>query len=113
MKFNKLVRDKIPEIIAADGKKAVTRILTDEEFKIYLEKKLDEEVAEFHESKSIEEIADILDVITALDNAYGYSVERIFVTRIEKLAERGGFREKILLEEICEEGADNEHREAD
>lgn len=112
MKYDKLVRDKIPEIIKNDGKIAVTRILNDEEFKVYLEKKLDEEVAEFHESKSIYEIADILDVLTALGRVYGYSLESIFVARLEKLAERGGFHKQILLEEI-REVADNEQREAD
>lgn len=104
MKYDKLVRDRIPEIIAKDGKKAVTRILDDEEYKVYLEKKLDEEVAEFHESKALEEIADILDVVYALGSAYGYSLENLFVARIEKIAMRGGFRDKILLEEICDEG---------
>lgn len=107
MKFNKLVRDKIPEIIAADGKKAVTRILDDEEFKIYLEKKLDEEVAEFHESKSIDEIADILEVVYALSEVYG-GIYNLLAVWNEKTVERGGFTKKILLEEICEEGADNE-----
>lgn len=107
MKFNKLVRDRIPEIIEKDGKKAVTRILDDEEYKIYLEKKLDEEVAEFHESKSIEEIADILEVVFALGRAYGYYTEAIYAKRLKKGIERGFFAEKILLEEICEEGTNN------
>lgn len=103
MKFNKLVRDRIPEIIAADGKKAVTRILDDEEYKIYLEKKLDEEVAEFHESRSIEELADILEVVYALSEVYG-STDDLLDSWDNKVRERGGFRKKILLEEICEEG---------
>ena len=107
MKFNKLVRDKIPEVIAADGKKAVTRILTDEEFKIYLEKKLDEEVAEFHESKSIEELADILEVVYALGDACG-KINELLAVWNEKVVERGGFTKKILLEEITDE-----QREAD
>lgn len=104
MKYDKLVRSRIPEIIEKDGKVAVTRILDDEEYKIYLEKKLDEEVAEFHESKELEEIADILDVVFALGHAYGYSTDAIFSKRLSKLAERGHFGKKILLEEICEEG---------
>ena len=108
MKFNKLVRDRIPEIIEKDGKKAVTRILDDEEYKIYLEKKLDEEVAEFHESKSIDEIADILEVVFALGRAYGYYAEAINAKKFMKQIERGGFTQKILLEEICEEGSNNE-----
>ena len=105
MKFNKLVRDKIPEIIAADGKKAVTRILSDDEYKVYLEKKLDEEVAEFHESKSIEELADVLEVVYALSDTYG-RVDDLLCKWNEKVADRGGFTKKILLEEICEEAED-------
>ena len=100
MKFDKLVRDKIPEIIAKDGKIAVTRILDDEEFKCYLERKLDEEVAEFHDSKSMEELADILEVVFALGRARGYSAEALYARRIDKCVERGGFTKKILLEEI-------------
>lgn len=112
MKYDKLVRDRIPEIIKNDGKKAVTRILNDEQFKVYLEKKLDEEVKEFHESKSLEELADILEVIYTLGSAYGYSASSLFAARVNKSNMRGGFYDKILLEEICEV-ANNEQREAD
>lgn len=100
MKYNKLVRDYIPEIIKRNGGKAVTRTLTDEEFKEYLEKKLDEEVAEFHESKSIEELADILEVVYALTHVYGS--ESVYLTRLRKLVERGGFHKKILLIETID-----------
>lgn len=101
MKFNKLVRDKIPEIIEKNGGKAVTRTLTDEEFKEYLEKKLDEEVAEFHESKSIEELADILEVVYALSEAHG-NINEMFEVRREKRKDRGGFDKKILLIETID-----------
>ena len=107
MKYDKLVRDRIPEIIAKDGKKAVTRILNDEEYNAYLEKKLDEEVAEFHESKSIEELADILEVVYALSEVYG-GIYNLLAVWNEKTVERGGFTKKILLEEICEEGEEIE-----
>lgn len=106
MKFDKLVRDKIPEIIAVDGKRAVTRILDDEEYKVYLEKKLDEEVAEFHESKSPSELVDILEVVFALGYAYDCSAMELHQIAQNKRIERGGFRKKILLEEICEEVED-------
>lgn len=102
MKYNKLVRDKIPEIIEKSGKTAVTRELNDDEYKIYLEKKLDEEVAEFHESKSIEELADIMQVIYTLCRAHGYSPADLHYTRIEKASERGGFDKRILLQEVRE-----------
>ena len=60
VKFNKLVRDKIPQIIEKSGAVPVTRILDREEYLTCLEAKLDEEVREFHESKAMEELADIL-----------------------------------------------------
>ena len=101
MKFDKLVRDKIPEIIASEGKEALIRTLDDEEFKVYLEKKLDEEVAEFHESKSLEELADILEVIYALSEVYG-GVYNMLAEWSEKTAKRGGFTKKILLKDIIE-----------
>ena len=104
MKYDKLVRDRIPEIIAKDGKKAVTRILTDEEYKIHLEKKLDEEVAEFHESKNLEELADIFEVVAALCYSLGHSIEGLVALANIKRIDRGGFKDKILLEEICEDG---------
>jgi len=103
MKYDKLVRDDIPEIIKRSGKTPIVRELTDEEYKIYLEKKLDEEVAEFHESKSIEELADIMEVAYELCRVYGHSPEEINFARLDKLIERGGFSKKILLEEVRDE----------
>ena len=64
-RFDKLVRDKIPQIIEASGKTPITRILDREEYMTCLETKLDEEVCEFHESKAMEELADILEVVYA------------------------------------------------
>ena len=100
MKYNKLVRDRIPEIIAESGKKVTFRILNDEEYKIELEKKLDEEVAEFHESKSLEEIVDILEVLDALILAHGFNRVSVVLKKKEKREERGGFYKKILLSEV-------------
>ena len=77
MNFNKLVRDNIPEIIESGGEKPIIRTLDDEEYRLCLEEKLDEEVAEYHESKAIEELADILEVIYALSEAQGYSVDEL------------------------------------
>lgn len=102
MKYDKLVRNRIPEIIRKDGKTPHTRILNDSEFKEYLEEKLDEEVAEFHASKSLEELADIEEVLSALRRAYGYSVEELTVTRFTKVIERGAFYRKICLIEVDE-----------
>ena len=69
--YNKLVRDNIPEIMIQNGAKPVTRILTDEEYLIELNKKLLEEVKEYLESENIEEIADIEEVLLAILNVKG------------------------------------------
>lgn len=101
MKYDKLVRDNIPEIIEKKGKKVSFRILNDEEFKVYLEKKLDEEVAEFHESKSTEELADILEVFFTLCETYSTvdDVQEVYET---KYSARGRFDKRICLLEVEE-----------
>ena len=73
--YNKLVRDKIPEIIESDGKICKTEILSDEEYLKMLDAKLDEELAEYHKDQNIEELADLIVVIYAAAKACVYSVE--------------------------------------
>lgn len=97
---NKLVRDRIPEIIETAGKSCVTHILSDEEYIAALETKLDEEVAEYQADKSLEEMADILEVLQAICIARGYSLEKLETTRTKKSKERGGFRDKVFLEYV-------------
>lgn len=100
--YDKLVRDKIPQIIKAQGKKAVVRILRKDEFKIYLERKLDEEVKEYHESKDVEELADILEVIIALAESKGCSFVDLMDMRTKKAVKKGGFSKRVLLLEVHE-----------
>lgn len=100
--YNKLVRDKIPEIIEASGKACETEILSYEEYLQMLDKKLDEELAEYHQEQNIEELADLLEVLYATAKARGYSIEELEHVRIEKQEERGGFNERILLKEVVE-----------
>lgn len=95
--YNKLIRDKIPEIIEASGKICETEILSDEEYLQMLDKKLDEELAEYHQEQSIEELADLLEVLYATAKARGYSIEELDHVRVEKQKARGGFDKKILL----------------
>lgn len=102
MKYDKLVRDKIPEIIESTGKKAIYRILDEAEYKEYLEKKLDEEVAEFHESKSVEELVDILEVVIALAQIRGLSFGDLCDINLKKFHKRGSFSERICLIEVEE-----------
>lgn len=97
MIYNKLVRDKIPEIIAAKGGKAEIRILSHEEYRVFLEAKLDEEVGEYHRDKNTEELADILEVVYALAASIGCSREQLMEIYQKKHDQRGGFAEKILL----------------
>lgn len=95
--YNKLVRDKIPEVIKADGKECETRIAPKEERLELLEKKLLEEVNEFMEDKNLEELADVMEVLYGLAANMGYSEEELNKKRIEKLEERGGFKEGVVL----------------
>ncbi len=99
--FRKLIRDKIPEIIAADGKKAVTRVLSDEEFITALENKLLEEVQEMRQSEDKKvEITDIYEVLDAFIRVQGFSKKEILEIQKKKREERGGFDKHLFLEGV-------------
>ncbi len=100
--YNKLVRDRIPEIIENDGKTCRIEILTDEEYIKKVDAKLDEELAEYHKDQNIEELADLMEVIYAAAIARGYSVEELEAARQKKVQKRGAFAKKILLKEVIE-----------
>lgn len=100
--YNKLVRDRIPEIIENDGKTCRIEILTDEEYIKKVDAKLDEELAEYHKDQNIEELADLMEVIYAAAIARGYSVEELEAVRKKKLQKRGAFVKRILLKEVNE-----------
>lgn len=102
---NKLIRDDIPKLIEANGKTPIVRTLTDDEFKTYLEKKLDEEVEEFHESKSAEELADILEVVYALAEVGGCGALKLDRRRTNKRVALGGFSRRTLLIAVDSEEA--------
>ena len=95
--YDKLVRDKIPEIIEKSGKQCEREILSDEKYLEMIDKKLDEELAEYHKDQNIEELADLLEVIYAATKARGYSIEDLEKVRVEKAEKRGGFDKKIFL----------------
>ena len=101
-KYNKLVRDRIPEIIESSGRTCVTEILSDEDYLRMLDAKLDEELAEYHNDQNIEELADLIEVIYAAAAARGYTIEQLEQVRAEKAEKRGGFQKKILLVEVTE-----------
>jgi predicted house-cleaning noncanonical NTP pyrophosphatase (MazG superfamily) len=98
--YNKLVRDKIPEIIEADGKKCEIRIAGKEEHLQLLEAKLLEEAAEFNEAKNLEELADLMEVVFGLAKVLGYREEELLKRREAKKEERGGFDEGLVLEKV-------------
>ena len=102
MKYNKLVRDRIPDIIEASGKTCVTEILSEETYLRMVDAKLDEELAEYHSDQTIEELADLLEVIYAAAMARGYTLEQLESVRAAKAEKRGAFANKILLKEVIE-----------
>lgn len=102
MKYHKLVRDRIPEIIEASGKTCKVEILSDEEYLRMVDAKLDEELAEYHKDQNIEELADLMEVIYAAAIARGYTLEQLEAIRLEKAIQRGSFEKKILLLEVFE-----------
>lgn len=95
--YRKLVRDKIPEIIERQGFNPRFEILSDDKYLLELDKKLNEELAEYQESKKLEELADILEVIYAICKARNYSIDQLFKLKEDKLSNRGGFIEKVFL----------------
>ncbi|MFT5369558.1 MAG: putative house-cleaning noncanonical NTP pyrophosphatase (MazG superfamily) [Candidatus Latescibacterota bacterium] len=97
-KYNKLVRDLIPDIIDKEGKKYQTRILSDMEYQHELIKKLQEEVTEFTEQPNLEELADILEVIQALTESLGSGMTTVETIKEQKAQDRGGFKKRIFLE---------------
>lgn len=101
--YNKLVRDKIPQIIESTGKNAKFSILDDEKYKQMLDKKLYEELEEYAEERDINELADLVEVIYAIVEQQGYSVDEFENIRINKREKRGGFKERLLLLEVDEE----------
>jgi len=104
--YKKLIRDRIPEIIAEKGKKSKTSELSDEKFITYLKKKVVEEAQELLEAKTKEEvadeIADILELIDYIEKEYGLTREEILKLKEKKKKDRGGFDKKLILEYVDE-----------
>lgn len=102
IQYHKLVRDRIPEIIETDGKTCIWETLSQEDYIRLLDEKLNEELSEYQESKSLEELADLLEVMQAVVRARGWTLEELEQVRADKAAKRGGFQKKILLKEALE-----------
>jgi predicted house-cleaning noncanonical NTP pyrophosphatase (MazG superfamily) len=105
--YNKLVRDRIPKVIEKTGKKFTTRILDNIEYLKELKTKSFEELNEYIHAKndkdSVEELADLLEIIHALAECHGANIEQVEQVRQEKAEKRGGFKDKIFLIEVEDE----------
>ena len=99
MKYNKLVRDKIPEIIKRKGSIPITHIASDDEYWQKLKEKLQEEIDEFMKDSNEEELADILEVVYAICDYMKIDKKELELLRKKKAEERGGFKDKIILDE--------------
>ena len=97
--YNKLVRDKIPEIIKKKGGKYKIHIADKKEYWRKLKEKLLEEIKEFSKSETIEEFTDIMEVLHAVRDYKKFDKKRLEAIKKKKVRERGGFKKKIILEE--------------
>lgn len=99
MKYNKLVRDKIPEYIKGKGAEPITHVAGDSEYWEKLKEKLLEEANEFNKDENIEEVADILEVIEAISIYKGFDKNDIEKVKNKKAGEKGKFNDRIILDE--------------
>ena len=99
MKYNKLVRDKIPDIIKQNGDSAVIHRADEKEYIEKLRDKLQEETDEFFKKPSLEEMADILEVLDAVNKVFNIDVDKLQIIKKQKKEKRGGFEQRIILDE--------------
>lgn len=95
--YDKLVRDRIPEIIEASGSKCEIEVVSDEVSLEYLYRKLSEEVEELLSDRNLDEIADVMEVLFAIGKKYGYSEDDVLDRREQKKNSKGGFDKNIVL----------------
>lgn len=100
--YNKLVRDKIPEIILAQGKQCRVSVLKDTEYLINLNLKLEEELEEYLETGEVEELADLVEVIYAIVESKGITAREFEELRLAKQGQRGAFSKRLYLETVSE-----------
>ena len=100
IKYDKLVRDKIPQIIEDDGKDYTIHTADDKEYVSKLYAKALEELDEFKENPTAEEMADLFEVLDGLMSFYDLDSEEIEFIKKEKRENRGGFEGRIILENV-------------
>jgi predicted house-cleaning noncanonical NTP pyrophosphatase (MazG superfamily) len=102
--YNKLIRDKIPQIIESKGKRAEVRVMESDEYTKMLNVKLQEELDEYKEATDendqIAELADLVELVYAILENKSVSIEEFEKVRLAKQAERGGFKDKLLLVKV-------------
>lgn len=101
---NKLVRDKIPSIIEQDNRKPIIKILSEEEYIKELNIKIQEEMKEYLEDNSVEELADLVEVIYGILEFKKVSLEEFENIRLKKVEKRGAFKKRIFLEKVISNG---------
>lgn len=99
MKHDKLIRDKIIDIIKDKGEYAVIHVASEKEYHEKIRKKLNEEVKEFLKEENKEEMADIIEVLNAICKSNGWKMEDVEKIRKKKAKERGSFDRRIILDE--------------
>jgi predicted house-cleaning noncanonical NTP pyrophosphatase (MazG superfamily) len=99
MKYNKLVRDKIPEYIQSKGEKVIFHVADEKEYWQKLKEKIDEETREFIKSESIEELADLLEVMDAVIDYKKFNKQEIERIKNEKAQKKGVFSRRVILDE--------------
>jgi predicted house-cleaning noncanonical NTP pyrophosphatase (MazG superfamily) len=98
MRYDKLVRDNIPDIIRAKGEAVTSHVADAAEFRMKLREKLREEVEELLRDENAGEFADVLEVLDAYAAELGISAAEIAAVKSKKASERGGFAKRIILE---------------
>jgi predicted house-cleaning noncanonical NTP pyrophosphatase (MazG superfamily) len=103
IEYRKLIRDKVPDILEAEGVKATYHKADHDEFEIELLEKLREEVIEFKNAKSIDELVDLLETLDTVIAFYEWKQEDIITLKNEKRAEKGGYSKQLILDKTEQE----------
>ena len=101
--YNKLIRDKIPQIIEQSGKQAIIEEVSGKDYLELLNAKLGEELQEYLDSQDIEELADLVEVVYAILDDKNISLQEFELIRKIKVQERGAFKGKLLLKEVIDD----------
>ncbi|WP_232688249.1 nucleoside triphosphate pyrophosphohydrolase [Halobacterium zhouii] len=106
--YDKLVRDRIPEVVREDGETPVVREVSGEEYRDYLAAKLVEEAEEYAESRDVDELADVLEVVDAIAATHDVGAGELPQRQAAKASKRGRFEDGVVLERVEEDSEDTE-----